>query len=43
MTKLAIAEDREEDKYEHSMTIKCWKCDAGKGAEIGDAVVDPKV
>ena len=43
MTKLAIVEDREEDKYEHSTTVKCWKCDAGKGAEIVDAAGDPKV
>lgn len=43
MTKLAIVEDREEDKYEHSLTIKCWKCDAEKGSEIVNAVGDAKV
>ena len=43
MTKLAIVEDREEDKYEHSTTVKCWKCDAGKGVEIVEAAGDPKV
>lgn len=43
MTKLAIAEDREEDKYEYSTVIKCWNCDAGKGSEIVNAVGDPKV
>lgn len=43
MTKLAIVEDREEDKYEHLTTIKCWKCDAGNGSEIVGAVNDPKV
>jgi ubiquitin carboxyl-terminal hydrolase 5/13 len=43
MTKLAITEDREEDKYEHLTTIKCWRCDAKKGSEIVDAASDPKV
>ncbi|KAF5371409.1 hypothetical protein D9615_009657 [Tricholomella constricta] len=43
MTKLAIVEDREEDKYETSTVVKCWACDAEKGLEIPDAVDDPKV
>ncbi|KIK70466.1 hypothetical protein GYMLUDRAFT_234930 [Collybiopsis luxurians FD-317 M1] len=28
MTKLAIVEEREEDKYEFITTVKCWKCEA---------------
>jgi ubiquitin carboxyl-terminal hydrolase 5/13 len=43
ITKLAIVEDREEDKYEHTTTVKCWKCDSEKGSEIPEAVADPKV
>ncbi|KAE9393596.1 ubiquitin carboxyl-terminal hydrolase 14 [Gymnopus androsaceus JB14] len=27
MTKLAIVEEREDDKYEHTTVIKCWKCE----------------
>jgi hypothetical protein len=38
-----IVEEREEDKYEYSTTIKCWECDTGKGYEIGGATGDPKV
>ncbi|KAF9231746.1 hypothetical protein BU15DRAFT_90837 [Melanogaster broomeanus] len=34
MTKLAIIQEREEDKYEHRTTLKCWKCDAENGKEI---------
>src|SRR6267154_961088 len=43
MTKLAILEEREEDKYEHLTVVKCWECDRQKGAELPDAVSDPKV
>ncbi|KAJ3513622.1 hypothetical protein NLJ89_g2850 [Agrocybe chaxingu] len=43
MTKLAIVEEREEDKYEHSTAVKCWTCDAQKGAIIPDAGFDSKV
>jgi ubiquitin carboxyl-terminal hydrolase 5/13 len=43
MTKLAISEEREEDKYEHVLVIKCWKCDAAQGAEIPSASAEPKV
>ncbi|KAH7923304.1 ubiquitinyl hydrolase [Leucogyrophana mollusca] len=34
MKKLAIAEEREEDKYAHSTTLKCWKCDQQNGAPV---------
>lgn len=34
MKKLAIVEDREEDKYTHVTTVKCWKCDPAQGAEL---------
>ena len=43
MTKLAIVEEREEDKYEHFTTVKCWICDSSKGSEIPNATSDPKV
>ena len=42
MTKLAILEEREEDKYDTTTAVKCWKCDPVKGVEIlsgGDARV----
>ncbi|KAH7911744.1 hypothetical protein BJ138DRAFT_1149823 [Hygrophoropsis aurantiaca] len=34
MKKIAIAEEREEDKYTHITTIKCWKCDPQNGTPI---------
>ncbi|KZT68491.1 ubiquitinyl hydrolase [Daedalea quercina L-15889] len=43
MKKLAIVEDREEDKYEHKTVLKCWKCDPVNGLEIPEATVDPHV
>ncbi|KAF8905100.1 ubiquitin carboxyl-terminal hydrolase 14 [Gymnopilus junonius] len=43
MTKLAIAEEREEDKYEWVTTVKCWICDSEKGAELPDASSNPKI
>ena len=43
MTKLAIVEDREEDKYDHVKTVKCWKCDRQRGTEVANAEADPKV
>ena len=43
MKKLAIAEEREEDKYDYLTSVKCWKCDPQNGAEIPDASNDPKV
>ncbi|TFK84594.1 ubiquitin carboxyl-terminal hydrolase 14 [Polyporus arcularius HHB13444] len=43
MKKLAIVEDREEDKYEHKTVLKCWKCDSENGRELPDASADPHV
>lgn len=43
MTKLAIVEEREEDKYEHHTVVKCWECDRHQGTEIPDAISDAKV
>ena len=40
MTKIAIVETREEDKYEHRTTIKCWKCLPETGLEIPEASND---
>jgi ubiquitin carboxyl-terminal hydrolase 5/13 len=43
MKKLAITEEREEDKYDHLTTVKCWSCDPQNGVEMPDAPNDPKV
>lgn len=43
MKKLAIVEEREEDKYDHLTSVKCWTCDPRSGAELPDAQKDPKV
>ena len=43
MKKLAIVEEREEDKYEHKTVFKCWKCDPQNGQELPDASADPHV
>jgi ubiquitin carboxyl-terminal hydrolase 5/13 len=43
MKKLAIMEEREEDKYEHSTVLKCWKCDPQKGAELPGFAADPQI
>lgn len=43
MTKLAIVEDRDEDKYEYKTVLKCWKCNPTNGLEIPDALFDPHV
>ncbi|TEB19535.1 ubiquitin carboxyl-terminal hydrolase 14 [Coprinellus micaceus] len=40
MTKLAILEEREEDKYDTVTKVKCWSCDSSQGKEIGQDVVD---
>lgn len=37
MKKLAIMEEREEDKYEHTLTIRCWLCEPTGGMPIPDA------
>jgi len=34
MTKLAILEEREEDKYEHFTVLRCWSCDAENGVAL---------
>ncbi|KAI0344363.1 ubiquitinyl hydrolase [Trametopsis cervina] len=34
MTKLAIFEEREEDKWEHITIFKCWHCDPSSGLEL---------
>lgn len=43
MKKLAIVEEREDDKYEHVTTVKCWKCNPEIGAPIADATTDAKI
>jgi ubiquitin carboxyl-terminal hydrolase 5/13 len=43
MKKLAISEEREEDKYEHVLTIRCWQCEPGGGKPVPDALQDPLV
>ncbi|KAI0314538.1 ubiquitin carboxyl-terminal hydrolase 14 [Amylostereum chailletii] len=43
MTKLAIVEEREEDRYEHVLTVKDWKSDVQNGAIVADATADPFV
>ncbi|KAJ7074130.1 hypothetical protein C8F01DRAFT_1099340 [Mycena amicta] len=43
ISKLAISEETEKDKYEHFTVIKCWTCDVEKGREIPEAFNDPKV
>ena len=43
MKKLAIVEERDEDKYEHKTSLKCWKCDPESGRELPDASADPHV
>jgi hypothetical protein len=43
MKKLAITEEREEEKYDHLTSVKCWTCDPQSGAELPDAPKDPKV
>lgn len=43
MKKLAIVEDREEEKYEFKTVLKCWKCDSQNGLEVPDASQDPHV
>ena len=43
MTKLAIVEEREEDKYEHAAVVKCWLCDSFRGRELQDVQSNPRV
>jgi ubiquitin carboxyl-terminal hydrolase 5/13 len=43
MTKLAIVEENDDQKYDTTSVIKCWKCNNTSGAEIPDAASNPKV
>lgn len=43
MTKLAIVEDREEDKYDLVTALKCWKCDPANGVQLPTLASDPAV
>ncbi|CDO69813.1 hypothetical protein BN946_scf184803.g11 [Trametes cinnabarina] len=43
MKKLAIVEEREDEKYEYKTVLKCWKCDPVNGLDIPDASNDPHV
>ena len=43
MTKLAIVEENESDKYEYKNVFKCWKCDPVNGLEMPEASADPHV
>lgn len=44
MTKLAIVEERDDDKYEHRTLLKCWECDPKNGLELPEAtLLDPHV
>ena len=43
MTKLAIIEEHEADKYEHRTVLKCWMCDPENGLELPDASLEPHV
>ncbi|KAG6841633.1 hypothetical protein C0991_009058 [Blastosporella zonata] len=43
MTKLAILDDREEDRYETNTVVKCWACDAECGREVPEATGNPKI
>ena len=40
MKKMAIVEDREEDKYEHRTAFKCWKCLPETGLELPELSSD---
>lgn len=41
MAKLAIVEEREEDKYKRSTTLRCWACNPLAGSEVPGATVVP--
>lgn len=43
MAKLAIVEEREEDKYDHITTLKCWSCNSLSGRELSQHSGDSKV
>jgi len=43
MTKLAILEDLQENKYDHITTLRDWRADPKMGADLPNAVSDPYV
>ncbi|OCB86559.1 ubiquitinyl hydrolase [Sanghuangporus baumii] len=43
ITKLAIIEEREEDKFDHITTLKCWGCKSQSGRELPELSDDEKV
>ncbi|KAF7327777.1 Ubiquitin carboxyl-terminal hydrolase [Mycena kentingensis (nom. inval.)] len=43
ISKLAISEERDEDKYDVATVIKCWTCDVNKGREVPETLSDPSV
>ena len=43
ITKLAIVEEREEDKFDYITTLKCWSCENNSGRELPELSGDPKV
>lgn len=36
MTKIAVVEENESEKYEHKTALKCWLCDPVNGLELSD-------
>ena len=42
MAKLAIVEEREEDKYDHTTVLKCWTCDTSNGRSLPELSNDAK-
>ncbi|KAG8756710.1 hypothetical protein FRC14_002817 [Serendipita sp. 396] len=40
--RLAIVEEREEDKYSHSTELKCWLCDPSNGRSLPDGTSEGK-
>ena len=43
MTKLAIVKEREEDKFDHITTLKCWSCESQLGRELPGRSDDAKM
>ncbi|KAF9526811.1 hypothetical protein CPB83DRAFT_857268 [Crepidotus variabilis] len=40
MTKLAIIEEKDSDKYDTHTTLKCWKCDPNNGLVLSSSQTD---
>ncbi|KIJ46150.1 hypothetical protein M422DRAFT_206385 [Sphaerobolus stellatus SS14] len=40
LKRLAIVEEREEDKYEHEVVLRCWSCDNNGGRLLPEAASD---